>query len=179
MKTKTVNVYSYLELSKEAKLRVLHDLRVQAETDLDFYSDEILKSMLAIAAECGLTVKDYSFGVYDQNWKFVVDGDNADLSGDSASAWFGNILGDKGYKAYGTEFKGSCGFTGVCWDDDLAESVWKSLLSGKSVKRAFDCMAYAACKLLENALNYRQSEECILGMLDMDEEIYLENGELA
>lgn len=185
MTTITTQLYSYRELSPEAQAKVIQNKIKDAENDeflLQFTSDDMMESLKEVCKACGLRLVDWSFGTYCRNWKVRVSNyDLEDLSGPRALAWFLRILIDHGYSRpkhfKDMEFPGVCGFTGVCYDDDVVETVWKELLDGETVAKAFDQVAYKFCKSLEDEYAYLTSEECIMDYLDENEEIYTEDGE--
>lgn len=185
MMTITTQIYSYKELSPEAQARVIDNKIKQAENDdylLEHTSQEMLDSLKAVCEACNLRLVDYSFGSYCRNWKVGVNNyDVEDLEGNRALAWFLRVLIDNGYARpkhfKDMQFPGVCGFTGVCFDDDIVECVWNELLEGKPVRKAFDRVAKMFCDTLENEYAYLTSEEAILDYLDQSEEIYTEDGE--
>ncbi len=184
MQTITTTLYSFNELSPEAKAKVIANRIKEAENDEGLFSyvcDEMMESLRTVTNACGLRLLDWSFGLSDRNWKVKVSNyDVEDLDGPRALAWFLRILIDHGYerpkKFAEMKFPGKCGFTGVCYDEDVVETVWKELLNGKTVRKAFDKVAYTFCKSLESEYEYLTSEECIMDMLDEQEEIYKEDG---
>lgn len=184
MKTITTQLYSYKELSPEAQAKVIQKKIKDAQNDeclLQFDSDDMLASLKAVCEACNLRLSDWSFGSYCRNWKVKVSNYDVEyLSGPRALAWFLRILIDNGYprpkRFVDMEFTGVCGFTGVCYDEDVVETVWKELLDGETVSRAFDQVAYTFCKGLEAEYEYRTSEEAIMEYLDEDEEIYTKDG---
>lgn len=184
MQTITTQLYSYKELSPEAQAKVIANKIKDQENDeclLRFTSEEMLDSLKAVCVTCNLRLIDYSFGSYDRNWKCVVRNYNVDdLSGPRALAWFLRVLIDNGYsrpkRFVDMTFPGVCGFTGVCFDDDVVETVWKGLLDGETVAKAFDGVAHRFCKILEDEYSYLTSEECVKEYLDENEEIYEADG---
>lgn len=178
MKTIATQLYSYNELSDSAKARVIRDKAENVETD--YLGEEMLASLKAVCEACNLRPYDYSFGPYCQSWGIKVSGYNADLEGNKALAWFLRILINHGHarpaKFADMTFPGVCGFTGVCYDEDVVETVWQCLLRGETVATAFDQVAHTFCELWESEDEYNRSEECILQYLDADEEIYTEDG---
>ena len=185
MTTITTQLYSYKELSPEAQATVIANKIKQAENDsylLGHTSQEMLDSLKAVCEACNLRLIDYSFGTYCRDWKVKVDNYHVeDLEGNRALAWFLRVLIDNGYARpkhfKDMEFPGVCGFTGVCFDDDIVECVWKELIGGESVRKAFDQVAKMFCDTLENEYAYLTSEECIKDYLDEDADIYTEEGE--
>jgi hypothetical protein len=184
MKRSPTQLYSYKELSPEAQAKVIENKIKDAQNDdylLQFDSDNMMTSLKAVCEACCLRLSDWSFGTYCRNWKVKVSNyDVEDLSGPRALAWFLRILINNGYprpkRFTDMEFTGICGFTGVCYDEDVVETVWKELLDGETVANAFDQVAYTFCKGLEAQYEYLTSEEYVKEYLDEDEEIYTEYG---
>lgn len=181
MKTITTKLYSFAELSPEAKETVTRNA-MNREPEDNGTSGEILESMKALAEACRLKITDYSFGSYCPGWKFQVSGYHDGDTGPRALALVLRALLAHGYERpkrfADMKFPGTCGFTGVGFDDDMAETVWKSLLSGESIRKSFDGMAYRACQILEDEAIYMTSREYIAENMDIDEEIYTESGEV-
>lgn len=182
MKTIETHIHSYNELSEQAQAKALDSLRERVETD--YLGKEMLASLKAVCEACNLRLLDWSFGAYCQNWRVKLDSYNQAvlLSGPRALAWFLRVLIKHGYKRpkhfREMEFPGICGFTGVCYDEDVIETIWRELLDGETVARAFDQVAKTLCELWESEDDYARSNECILDYLDKDEEQFTESGEL-
>lgn len=179
MKTIETKLYSFAELSEEAKQTVLR--REAERVQLDYVGDEMLNSLKAVCAACGLSLRDWSFGTYDRDYTIKVSSPADELSGNKALAWFLRVLVNHGYTRpkhfRDMTFPGICAFTGVCYDDMICETVWNSLLSGENVAKAFDSVAYMFCKQWEAEDDYARSEQGILQYLDETAEIYTEDGE--
>lgn len=177
MKTITVPLFSYSELSPDAQKRVVS--RIAENEEVDF--SEMSESLKALCEACNLRLVDYQYGAYCRNHKVKVSGNAEYLEGRKALAWFLQILIQHGYprpaRFAEMTFPGVCGFTGVCYDDDLAETLRKSLLDGADVGMAFDSLSYTLNRMAESELEYLQSEEWILETLDQSAEIYTEEGD--
>lgn len=185
MRTIVTNVYSYSELSEEAKKNAIESLRNRVANDpyqLQFTSDEMLESLKKVTDACNLVLCDWSFGSYCRDWKAKVYGESDDLKGNRALAWFLRVLLKHGYsrpkKFNEMKFEGVCGFTGVCFDEDVCETVWKELLDGSSVKKAFNAVSYEFCKTLEREYEYLTSDDGIKELLDENEEQFSIDGKL-
>lgn len=186
MQTIETTLYSFDELSDDAKATVIANRIKAAQEDsylLENSSQEMVDSLKAVTEACGLRLKDWSFGTYCRNWKCSVSNyDLEDMSGNRALAWFLRILLNHGYDRpkhfQDMKFPGVCAFTGVCFDDDVVETVWNALLDGDTVAQAFDQVAYRFCQILEAEYDYLTSEEAIMEYLDTTEEIYTEDGEV-
>ena len=180
MKTLQIKLLSYNGLSESAKERVIRDKANEVYTDPENHTlGECMDSLRAIVSACGLRLSDWSIGPYNRGNSARVDCDD---SGNRALARFLRVLIAHGYSRPATfaamKFPGVCGFTGVCFDDDIAEAVWVALLDGETLGKAFDCAADAIQNICEKEIEYRASREGILEYLDEDEEIYNEDGSI-
>ena len=179
MKTALTQLYSYSELSEQAQVRALAKKAEQVDTD--HLGDEMRASLKAVCEACSLRLTDWNFGAYCQDWKAKVTGSADDYQGNKALAWFLRVLMRHGYsrpsKFEELTFPGICGFTGVCYDEDVVETVWKSLLEGETVAEAFDQVAHTFSENWEREDDYQRTPEAILEYLDTSEEVYTEEGE--
>lgn len=179
MRTIETKLYSFDELSDEAKERVIRrEADRVANDDDNFTLNESVDSLKKIVSACGLRMRDWSIGPYNQNNYVKVDCDDV---GNRAIARFLRVLIEYGYerpkKFKDMKFPGVCGFTGVCFDDDICEEIWEALLDGETLGKAFDRAGDRIMQICEDDLEYRQTEECILQYLDTKAEIYTEEGE--
>lgn len=178
MKTVETKLYCYKELSQAAKDRVIDRIadRINNEPD-DFTLSECMDSLKAIADACDLKLRDWSIGPYNRNNYCRVDCDDG---GNKAIARFARVLMRYKYPRPGKfkeyKFDGVCGFTGVCFDEDICEEIWKGLLDGETLGKCFDHAAQRIQTICENDLEYRASKAGILENLDQSEEIYTEAG---
>lgn len=116
METKTVNVYSFNELSASAKARAKHD-HDAAFGYVD--AEDALASLKAFAEHFGSELVDYS-----------VDWGNSSYS----SAKFADVDLDAeelAYRVAQLNHDGSCQFTGYCADDDCNEGAVKAYNAGE------------------------------------------------
>ena len=176
MKTIETKLFSFAELAPEARARVISREAENADLDLS----DMTASLVAVCEGSGLSLVDYAYGTYCRNHKVRVSGNAEELEGPRALAWFLRVLMSHGYtrpaRFAEMQFPGICGFTRVCYDDDIVETVWESLMEGNTVRQAFDAVSGKLCKLAEAELDYLQSEEWILETLDQSAEIYTEDG---
>lgn len=174
MKTLIHHIYSFSELDETAKENAIFCLQDAAAEDpylLEHVSHELTESLKSICQAFGLRLMDYSFGTCDRGHKVEVSSYHAeDLSGRRACAWFLRGLLRHGYSRPARfremTFPGVCGFTGVCYDEDILETVWESLLDGSTVRQAFDSVSGKLCSILEAEENYLTSPAAIREMLD-------------
>ena len=179
MKTIETKLFSFKELPQDAKDRIIErEANRIAQSPDDFTLSECCDSLKKIVAACGLRLRDWNIGPYNRNNFAQVDCDDV---GNRALARFLRVLLAHGYTRPATfkamKFEGTCGFTGVCFDDDVCEAVWAALLDGNTLGKAFDRAADRIQTICEQDLEYRQTPAAIIEYLDQDAEIYTEEGE--
>lgn len=186
MKTIETKLYSYSELSNEAKERVIRDLSESVHDDPDnFTLSQCIDSLKAVVKHMGLRLTDWNIGPYNRSNSASINDpwwNNGVLDGGNKTvAFFLRSLIQMGYprpkKFSDMEFTGICGFTGTYFDEDICETIYKSLMSGESMNEAVDSAADRIMRICEEDLEYRASEEGILEYLDVEEEVYTEDGE--
>lgn len=179
MKTIETKLYSFKELSSDAQNRVIERIAENISNDpYDFTLNECMDSLNAVVSACGLRLQNWSIGPYNRNNFARVDCDD---EGNRAKARFLRVLIEHRYprpaRFTDMKFEGVCGFTGVCFDDDVCEAIWEALMDGETLGKAFDRAADRIMRLCEDDLEYRTSKEGILENLDNSEEIYTEEGD--
>ena len=187
MKTISTENHSYSELSDSAKEAAIQNLITQKSEDpyeVDGTSEECLDSLKAIAEAFNVNIIDYSFGPYSQGNKVKIDDWNDHE--DSLNTLL-RVLIQGGYETHKDlskmaekeNFPGHCPFTGVCYDEDIIESITKSIIiDGNDLRTAFDQVGDLIRKILEKEIEYAQCEEYIKEELDEDEEMFLSDGEI-
>jgi hypothetical protein len=180
MKTIETKPFSYSELSPEAKANVIKRESERILNDpVDFTLSDCMDSLKAIASALGLRLTNWSIGPYNRGNYCAV---NSDEDGNKAIARFVRCLVNHGYSRpkhfKDMQFPGNCGFTGVCFDEDVAETILGALLDGENMSKAFDRAADKIARICEDDLEWRASEKGILEYLDQTEEIYTEDGEI-
>ena len=184
MRTKTIEIYSINELSDEAKEHAIQEYRENNQEI--FWADEILESLKGLFKNCsGVFLKNYSLGEYN-SW-IMVDFTNEEvenLSGKRAMAWVENNLlshiripysGEKRKKLsqYGQYYRAGmikpCPFTGYCADDDFLDSLLKDIKEGADLKTAFEGLASEYQKIINNEIEYQNSEEYIVEHMEANE----------
>lgn len=184
MKTIQTKIYSYSELSPVAQERVVEKIsdRIANDPD-DFTLSESLGSLKAVAGALGLRLTGWSIGAHNRNNFAKV---NSDEAGNKAIAKFVRCLIRHGYTRKKTframlekgtgSFVGVCGFTGVCFDENVCETILEALLDGENFSKAFSRAADEIGRICEEDLEYRTGKESILEYLDTAEEIYDADG---
>lgn len=190
---KTINVYSFYELSEEAKQKAIQDFREDYQEV--FWQDEIFKSLEALFEVCNnIKMVDYSLGEYNSYLKVEFSRDEiAELKGKRAMAWIeNNLLCElriqegihakyKDYIKYGQYYRSglikSCPFTGYCADEDYLESLINDIKLGYDLKTCFESLAQVYEKLINQEIEYQNSGEFISEHLQVNEYEFLENGQ--
>ncbi len=182
MKTISAQLYSFRELRPSAQEHALAQRAEENHEDPDnFTLSEAMDSLKAIVAACGEKLSNWSVGPYNRNnFARIAHGAEWD-GGHQTQARFLRVVLAHGYArpARFADLKtpGICGFTGVCFDEDLVEAMWASLIEGGSLSDAADRAADRIKALCEDDIEYHTSREGILEYLDQEEEIYLETGD--
>ncbi len=185
MKTKTIEIYEFSELSNKAKENAISQYR-ESNTEI-FWQDEILESLEGLFKYCnGVKLKDYSLGQYNSwiNVSFTND-EVENLNGKRALAWIENNLlsniripknafsinGTRRKLAqYGQYYRAGmiepCPFTGYCADDDFLDSLLKDIKEGCDLKTAFEGLTSEYQKLINAEIAWQNSDEYIAEHLE-------------
>lgn len=205
MYTKTISIYSFDELSEEAKEKALNEYR-KGITEI-FWMYEIVESLKGLFEKChGVTLKDWSLGDCQSWLRVSFDHDEiGDFTGKRAMSWIeNNLLVNIRYQ-YGishikervwkheciksiNQIDGSfinnagtiksCPFTGYCADDDFLQDLISEVKQGTDLKTAFEGLAVTCQKLIQNEMEYQQSEEYIKEHFEMNNCEFDEEGNL-
>jgi len=191
MRTKTINIYTFDELSEESKQSAIEEYR-KNQTEI-FWMDEIVQSLKSLFENCdGISLKDWSLGDY-RSW-IEIDFTNEEVENFTckrAMAWIeNNLLSNIRVPYYGNKRKElrqygkyyyagkikPCPFTGYCADEDYLDELIKDIKSGTDLKTAFKNLAYTCQKLIQNEWEYQQSEEYIIEHFEANEYEFDEDG---
>jgi hypothetical protein len=189
MKTLKTNLYSYAELSTEAKDKAYETWRENRQESypelLEHYQNEILDSLQGLAKCLGGVLVDYCFGAFAQGQaRGRYKGYGEELTGNRALAYATKQLIRAGYPRQKTfaefrdkSFTGLCKFTGVCYDDDFAQILITELINstGENLSRIFDYICLHACTMLEQEYKYVTSKEYFVDTV-ADEPLFLGSG---
>jgi hypothetical protein len=185
---KTIKVYTPAELKKKnpVAFEKAHQRWNDNNTEIPWMG-EIIDSLKAVFDASGINLRDYSIDAYGySSVRFDMKSDVRELQGQRALAWLeNNLLADLRYKdgirhikervwksehvksvsrADGVfihkvgELK-SCPFTGVCFDEDMLESLQKSIKAGDTLEDAYNELASVAAKAFSDEIEQSQSEE--------------------
>lgn len=196
MRTKTIKLYSINELSEDAREHALKKYR-ENQTEI-FWSEEIFESLKGLFNACsGVSLKDYSLEQFNSWIKVEFDREESkELTGKRAIAWINNnllvniripenSLSDKGKRSelakYGRYYRAGeikpCPFTGYCADDDFLDSLLKDVKEGTDLKTAFEGLATEYQRILNDEIDYQNSEEYIIEHMEINEYEFTEDGE--
>jgi hypothetical protein len=186
-KMKTISLYTPEELKEENPegFERAHEWYKSINDEIP-WSGEIIDSLKAIFKASGIHLRDYSIDAYGySSVSFDMESETEDLKGQRALAWIeNNLLADlrikwqpygrvdkehqfKSVRAelskYGQYYRPGmvhpCPFTGVCFDEDMIESLLKSVKSGDTLGEAYHNLANVAAKLFESEIEQGNSEE--------------------
>jgi hypothetical protein len=195
MKTKIINIYSFNELSDEAKEHAIQEYR-ERNTDI-FWADETIASLKGLFDNCnGIRLKNWSLGEYNSWIRVDFDREETEeLSGKRAWAWIENNLlcniripenslsinGTRRELAqYGKYYRSGmikpCPFTGYCADDAYLDSLLKDIKEGCDLKTAFEGLATTYQKIINGEIEYQNSEEYIAEHMEANEYEFDEEG---
>lgn len=132
--------------------------------------------MKAVIKACGATLTDWSISAEGGRSYVKVDCEDDYSTKDEDedgcatyatkdSVWMlREILTPLGYvnESGAAYFPGLCVFTGVCYDDDFIESVYKSLASGETLTDALRGLADEASKRVDESIEQECNEESML-----------------
>jgi hypothetical protein len=196
MRTKTIKIYSFNELSEEAKENALREYR-DNNTEI-FWESETLESLKGLFENCnGVSLKDYSLGEYQSCIEISFTNEEVEeFTGKRAMAWLeNNLLSNiripfnsfavngtrKKLAQYGQYYRGGmikpCPFTGYCVDDDFIDSLVKDIKGGDDLKSAFENLASVYQKIIQNEVEYQNSEEFIADYFESNDVEFDEAGE--
>jgi hypothetical protein len=157
MKTATINLYQFNELSDEAKERAREWWRTGS--DYPWWKDS-MDSITAFCNHFGVSVKHYEIGLCTYSY----------LKTDAENAHFRGVrLADCTRDAMPT---------GYCLDCTLWETFYDSFKASGSAKVAFEAAIDAAVASIEKDLEYHESDECIDELLTINEYDFTEDGRI-
>jgi hypothetical protein len=187
MKTTTItaNLYPFSELAPEAQDKAIAHLITQAENDSELVThqaEEMAESLKSLASFLGYPITDWSIGPYCQGC-FAKCNAPDDLTPEDVAEIM-ESLASKGYTQAERDpetarWPGVCGFTGVCYDDDMVETVVEEIEQSGNLRQGVNTCADTIRQILESECEYLTSEEAIRETIDEDCEEWLEDGNPA
>ena len=198
MKTETITLYSYDELSDKAK-DVARDWFLSDSHD-DF--SEAIDSLHAFEKVFPIKVKDWNYGWGGQwvSFSFLGNDDIVTLCGWRLATYIWNNYRNDIYKGkyFSTKMSwidgkchykyrhskiilesGSCPFTGTCYDEDLLDPLWKFLESPSNSMCFSDLMhdcLYSWIKSIDNEADSHTEEEYIAETCEANDYNFLASG---
>ena len=160
MRTETITLYQFDELSDDAKEKALEWLRQAQEYP---WFDESMDSCKAFCEVFGVSVKDWSLGGY--RYSFV----NTDAS---PSHFRGFTLKDALRLT-------DSSLTGYCLDYDLTQAFYDSFKQSGDAYEAFTDALQAFCLAVEKDIEYTFSNEALAEWGQCNGYEFLESGEKA
>lgn len=204
MRTQTIKIYKFNELSKKAKEYAIEQYR-NKNSEI-FWADETIESLKSLFNACnGVKLKDYSLGEYNSSLEVEFSYDEVgELSGKRAFAWIENNLlcnirikkgidnlknrvwlsdcvkNPKHKQGAFIRFEGTikdCPFTGYCADDVFLDSLLKDIKQGCDLKTAFEGLATTYQKIIQNEIEYQNSDEYIIEHMECNDYEFTKDGE--
>ena len=201
----TIKVYDIKELKEQfpdAFEKVLN--RWQNNTEEVFWTDEIIESLKETFKSAGLTLNNWSLGGQGSYVKFTMPTYWSELAdcdvlveeyeGRRALNWLKDAFGLKSVKRVNyighdkkkhfrydvVKLDGkdwSCEFTGYCADHDYLDSLLDDVSKGGcNLEDAFRNLADVCGRLIEQEIEYQQSEEYFLEHAEINDFQYTEHG---
>ena len=157
MKTATINLYQFNELSDDAKERAREWWRDGLEY---FWWDESIGSIRAFCDHFGVKIKDYSIGAYSPSY-MDTDAENANFRGMRLA-----------------DFTRDAMPTGYCLDCALWQTFYDEFKRTGSALKAFNEAIDAAVTEIKEDAEYQYSDECIDELLVANKYDFTENGKI-
>jgi hypothetical protein len=195
---KQVNLYTYDELSDDAKKKALAKWSEDNHDIVQIYFDEIFDSYKSFIECTSFTLANYKIDLYNQYIELSHDYKDEifELQGKRAMAWLENdVLSQfrvthrerfnniKLYSKYGEGYKTgqvkTCPLTGYCYDDIFIDEFKMAILGGSTVETAFYAVEITLSKLLIETNDWTNSEEYFREDCESNEVYFLENGQIS
>jgi len=194
MKTVTIKLYEFTELTETSKQTALNNYR-NTISEI-FWADEIVDSVKALFEACnGIELIDYSLGERGSYVKIRFFEDAEELTGKRAIAWIENNLlsnlripyskhnGERQrmaqYRAYYRPgMIKPCPFTGCCYDEDILGQLRADIKNGESLYYAFKNIADTAQRLISEEAENQSSDEYIEEFFQSNEYMFTANGKV-
>lgn len=193
----TFNVYSFKELSEEAKEKAIESFRLVIDLP---YCEEAINSIKEIAKAMNCNAEYYSNDGICYSVEFISNDDIETLQGKRAYAYIVNnyLMPNKSYKTYWKDkciytygrknwkrksnlFYGwdDCPFTGYCMDCCFIEA-WKNWEKNfnkySTVGEFINLVADTLAKVWTEDNEYQLSDEFIIDMIEANDYEFFENG---
>jgi hypothetical protein len=203
MRTEKINIYSFDELSEDAKQKAIDQFRYN-DNDGSFYFDEVIESVKAVCnlfdLKTGRQYSDIRYNHIDDNilqlsgfrlQKYIWNNYKHDLfKGKYYSLWSKKDKSFKHYKEgypvlksrYSKLFlSNECVLTGVCYDDDILQPVYDFLNKPDKSKTFEDLIKEienAISKTFEDVETWLNSDEFIIDLFQANDYEFTEDGNI-
>lgn len=195
MRTETLQLFKFSELSDDAKQIAIEQWRNDTAADPIAWQDELLYSFKAVFKTASVTLKDYELSLCSySSVKIEMDQEVYDLTGARALAWLENnflsklrvtraeyLKNRKDYFRYGYRVGKikDCPLTGYCADESFIDALIESIKTGDCLGDAFKLrMPETYVKLLQAEYDDQNSDEYISETLEVNEYEFLETGKM-
>jgi hypothetical protein len=161
MRTETINLYQFHELSEEAKTQALRWLSEAHEYP---WLDEALNSIKAFCDLFNVRVEDYEIGFWSRASYINTNATNDNFRG---------LTLKKALALVKLEL------TGYCLDYDLTQAFYRSFKASGDAKGAFDEALYEALMSIEKDMEWSYSEEALTEWAELNGFDFLASGKKA
>jgi len=197
MKTVEINIYQFSELSEQAKENAIEQVR--NNLSLDYIFDEAVESLHKFADIFSIKIKQFDFLETSRNdIVFKLEDNILQLSGQRLAIYLWNNFKSDLYKgkyyslwskteiSYKHHKNGypvlndCCVLTGVCYDQDLLDPIYKFLEKPTDInfeELLNDCIQNL-CKSVASENDYRYSDEGIIEDIESNDFEFEENGNI-
>lgn len=193
MKTISLKLYDFSELSAAAQKRAINDVRnYAAEVECECLNDDFRVTLQGICYALGIEVRDYNVGGGQSSFfRFDVDGELNDEDPALFLRWINSALSRIGKnKVYSINGKRRASkimktfedwpFSG-CWLDEKPEKVFRRyaeyIKAGRTIHDFCEDLLMALADGYNYALEYAYSDEAIGDFIEAQEYTFTENGE--
>lgn len=172
MRVETVPIFTFGELSDDAKARAIESARAAGWGE-DGWGEEWRESLDKAAEALGFTVKDWSVGGRGTFCSIDAGPHSDAMTGVRAWKWLHN-------NGVADAIAEPCPFTGYCGDEALLDPLRAFLLApdGRSVEEVFEDCATSWARAWEEDMEYQSSDEAIAESLEVNEVEFTGSGDL-
>lgn len=172
MKQVTINLYSFEELSKEAKEKARENFNNRTEY---FWSNDCIKSLEKLAEHFNCKLIDYNIDWSNSNYSNAkFDCENIEFTEKELKQL---VLSLGSYNKKTLKGNGDCVLTGVCFDEDGADGVRKAYFSGeRNLNELLQSGFSSLLKAGQNDFEYQQSEESFIETCEANEYTFEADG---
>ena len=184
-----IQAYSFEELKEEIQEKVINNFKYEEE--FQWLYDEVTDSFISLVNTC-TGIKEIQY--YDNTIEFYEEKAQY-LSGKRAFAWIENNLlshlrigynlkseKNKRLRSLGKNYRPEnikpCPFTGICYDENLLETLLKEIKNGYNLIEAFYFTKQEVKTIIEREQEYLLSDERIINEIKDQDMLFHENGKI-